>query len=161
MQVRQVVTGHDDKGRSVIARDENVDAMSRPGVGDLALLWSADEPATYPDAGDNPAAPALFPPVGGIRFIMATYYSSSTMASRCRCLPEMPWSRTELATVGAWWMSRPPWLHSSSEPTPIDTPRRQESCSSQTKQLWLPEWAATPNVRLHPDRSSARTALCV
>jgi quercetin dioxygenase-like cupin family protein len=87
MQVRQVVTGHDDKGRSVIARDENVDAMSRPGVGDLALLWSADEAATYPDAGDNPAAPALFPRVGGIRFIMATYLPGDFVASGS--LPEM------------------------------------------------------------------------
>ena len=81
MQVRLVVTGHDDKGHSVIGRDEKVDAMSRPGVGDLALLWSADEPATYPDAGDNPAAPALFPPVGGIRFIMATYLPGDFVAS--------------------------------------------------------------------------------
>ena len=30
-----------------------------------AFLWAADEPATYPNAGDNPAAPAPFPPVGG------------------------------------------------------------------------------------------------
>jgi quercetin dioxygenase-like cupin family protein len=45
------------------------------------LLWSADEPATYPDAGDNPAAPAIFPPVGGIRFIMATYLPGDFVAS--------------------------------------------------------------------------------
>jgi len=96
MQVRQVVTGHDDKGRSVIARDEKIDAMSRPDVGDLALLWSADEASTYPDAGDNPAAPALFPPVGGIRFIMATYLPlSSLMAFPRNSGPDRPRSPSE------------------------------------------------------------------
>ena len=73
MQVRQVVTGHDAKGRAVFARDEQVNGMPNPGLGQLAFLWSADEPATYPNAGNNPAAPNLFPPVGGIRFVIATY----------------------------------------------------------------------------------------
>src|SRR5258708_18318476 len=73
MRVRQVVTGHDAKGRAVIARDEQLDATPLPGLGELIPLWSADEPATYPNAGNNPAATALFPPVGGIRFAIASY----------------------------------------------------------------------------------------
>ena len=73
MQVRQVVTGHDAEGRAVFVRDKQVDGMPIPHLGELAFLWSADEPATYPNAGDNPAAPGTFPPVGGIRFIMQTY----------------------------------------------------------------------------------------
>ena len=73
MQVRQVVTGHDAKGRAVFVRDEQVNATPIPGLGELAFLWSADGPATYPNAGNNPAAPGIFPPVGGIRFIIATY----------------------------------------------------------------------------------------
>jgi mannose-6-phosphate isomerase-like protein (cupin superfamily) len=77
MQVRQVVTGHDAKGRAVIARDEQIDATPIPGLGELAFLWGADEPATYPNAGDNPAAPGPFPPVGGIRFVIATYSPES------------------------------------------------------------------------------------
>lgn len=32
MQVRQVVTGHDAKGRAVFVRDEQVDAMPIPGL---------------------------------------------------------------------------------------------------------------------------------
>src|SRR5438874_8329827 len=73
MKVRKVVTGHDAKGRAVIVRDEPVDGTPIPGLGELTFLWSADEPATYPNAGNNPAAPGIFPPVGGIRFVVATY----------------------------------------------------------------------------------------
>src|SRR5258708_12949876 len=73
MPVPQVGSGHDAKGRAVIARDEQIDATPIPGLGELAFLWGADEPATYPNAGDDPAAPGPFPPVGGIRFVIATY----------------------------------------------------------------------------------------
>jgi hypothetical protein len=77
MHVRRVVTGHDAKGRAVFARDEQLDGMPIPGLGELVLLWSADGPATYPNAGDNPAAPALFPSVGGVRFLIASYSPGS------------------------------------------------------------------------------------
>jgi hypothetical protein len=80
MQVRQVVTGHDAKGRAVFVRDEQVDGMPIPGLGELAFLWNADEPATYPNAGNNPGAPGIFPPVGGIRFIMSTYLPGGVVA---------------------------------------------------------------------------------
>ena len=80
MQVRQVVTGHDAKGRAVFVRDEQVDGMPIPGLGELAFLWNANEPATYPNAGNNPGAPGIFPPVGGIRFIMSTYLPGGVVA---------------------------------------------------------------------------------
>ena len=80
MQVRQVVTGHDAKGRAVFARDEQVNATPIPGLRELTFLWSADGPATYPNAGNNPAAPGIFPPVGGIRFIIGTYLPGDFIA---------------------------------------------------------------------------------
>ena len=73
MKVRTVVTGHDAKGRSVFAQDEKIEGTPIAGLGELAFLWNADEPATYPNAGNNPAAPGPFPPVGGVRFVIATY----------------------------------------------------------------------------------------
>src|SRR4029078_2792585 len=73
MKVRTVVTGHDAKGRAVFVQDEKVDGTPIPGLGELALLCNANEPATYPNAGNNPAAPGIFPPVGGVRFIIGTY----------------------------------------------------------------------------------------
>ena len=80
MKVRTVVTGHDAKGRAVFVRDEQVDGTPIPGLGELAFLWNADEPATYPNAGNNPAAPGIFPPVGGIRFIIGTYLPGDFIA---------------------------------------------------------------------------------
>src|SRR5260370_7570512 len=80
MKVRKVVTGHDAKGRAVIVRDEQVNGTPIPGLGELAFLWNADEPATYPDAGENPAAPGIFPPVGGIRFLIGTYPPNGVVA---------------------------------------------------------------------------------
>src|SRR5258707_11708520 len=80
MKVRTVVTGHDGKGRAVFVRDEQVEGTPIPGLGELAFLWSANEPATYPDAGANPMAPGIFPPVGGIRFLMTSYSPDSVVA---------------------------------------------------------------------------------
>ena len=65
--VRRVITAHDDKGRSTIVSDAPVEAIAVPGVCDLYRIWSADGPATYPDAGVNPDVPGFFPPVGGLR----------------------------------------------------------------------------------------------
>jgi NAD(P)-dependent dehydrogenase (short-subunit alcohol dehydrogenase family) len=80
MKVRTVVTGHDAKGRAVFVRDEKVDGTPIPGLGELAFLWNANESATYPNAGNNPAAPGIFPPVGGIRFIIGTYLPGDFIA---------------------------------------------------------------------------------
>src|SRR3989475_6728829 len=80
MKVRTVVTGHNAKGRAVFVRDEKVEGTPIPGLGELALLWNADEPATYPNAGNNPAAPGIFPPLGGIRFIIGTYLPGDFIA---------------------------------------------------------------------------------
>ena len=39
------------KGRAVVGGDEQIDGVPIPGLGELAFLWGADEPATYPNAG--------------------------------------------------------------------------------------------------------------
>jgi len=74
MQVRQVVTGHDAKGRAVFGRDEQVEDAHLTWR--ARLLWSADEPATT-ERGTIRRRPT-FPPVGGIRFIMQTYSPESS-----------------------------------------------------------------------------------
>jgi hypothetical protein len=61
MQVRQVVTGHDAKGRAVLR--ETSKSMGRP-----FLAWESASSSgvpmrarNLPERGDSPAAPALFP----------------------------------------------------------------------------------------------------
>ena len=80
MKVRTVVTGFDAKGRSVFVQDAKIDGTPIPGLGELAFLWNANEPATYPNAGKNPGAPGIFPPVGGIRYIIGTYLPGKFIA---------------------------------------------------------------------------------
>ncbi len=38
MQVRQIVTGHDAKGRAVFARDEQIDATPIPGLAGVSWI---------------------------------------------------------------------------------------------------------------------------
>jgi mannose-6-phosphate isomerase-like protein (cupin superfamily) len=101
MKVRTVVTGHNAKGRSVFARDEKVDGTPIPGLGEIAFLWNANEPATYPNAGNNPVAPGIFPPVGGVRFLVGTYLPNGVVAPapHSRDAPR-GWRRTRGANDG-------------------------------------------------------------
>ena len=70
MDARRVVTGHDDRGRSIIVADERVKGISisaLPGI-EFHRVWGADGTLTFPGSGAMPAALSYFPPVGGFRF---------------------------------------------------------------------------------------------
>lgn len=70
MDVRRVVTGHDEHGKAIFASDEMVPPITlelMPGA-EFHRLWSSDGPQTYPDDGTDPGGHAYFPPVGGFRF---------------------------------------------------------------------------------------------
>lgn len=74
MDVRFVVTGHDNNGKAVFASDELVAPITlaaMPGA-EFHRLWGSDEPQTYPDGGAAPSAPGYFPGVGGFRFGLFT-----------------------------------------------------------------------------------------
>ena len=62
MKVRTVVTGHDAKGRAVFVRDEKVDGTPIPGLGELAFLWNANEPAPTRTRGTIRRRPVFFRP---------------------------------------------------------------------------------------------------
>lgn len=73
MQIRQVVTGHDGEGRSVVMEDQQLVVPELPGIGPIFQAWSADSPATYPGSWRNPGAEGYFPPVGGVRMLISTF----------------------------------------------------------------------------------------
>jgi mannose-6-phosphate isomerase-like protein (cupin superfamily) len=74
MNVRRVVTGHDERGKAIVASDQRVEPVTvslAPGS-EFIPLWGSDEPQTYPDDGTNPAPAAWFPPIDGFRFAFFT-----------------------------------------------------------------------------------------
>ncbi|MDJ0790864.1 MAG: cupin domain-containing protein [Acidimicrobiia bacterium] len=74
MNVRRVVTGHDDRGKAVVVSDEQIEPITvsvAPGS-EFVSLWGSDEPQTYPDSGENPAPKQWFPPLAGFRFVIFT-----------------------------------------------------------------------------------------
>jgi mannose-6-phosphate isomerase-like protein (cupin superfamily) len=82
MDVRRVVTGHDEAGRSVFASDERVAPLELELFPGWAFhpLWGGDAPPTYPDDGTQPAAPAYFPALDGFRFSLSTIPPHGTAA---------------------------------------------------------------------------------
>jgi hypothetical protein len=74
MKVRRVVTGHDDKGKAIVASDSEVDGF-RPTLlagSEFHFLWGGDEAPHFPDDGSMEPYATYFPPVGGFRFGMFT-----------------------------------------------------------------------------------------
>ncbi|MHB8466872.1 MAG: cupin domain-containing protein [Acidimicrobiales bacterium] len=80
MDVRRVVTGHDEKGKAVFASDDIVAPVTLallPGS-EFHRLWGAEQAPTFPDDGAPPAQPTYFPGVGGFRFGLFTLPPADT-----------------------------------------------------------------------------------
>jgi mannose-6-phosphate isomerase-like protein (cupin superfamily) len=70
MEIRRIVTGHDEEGKAVFVSDEMVAPVTLallPG-NEFHRLWGADSTVTFPDDGSRPDAERYFPPVAGFRF---------------------------------------------------------------------------------------------
>src|SRR5262245_50887387 len=70
MDIRRVVTGHDQNGKAVFASDTRISPV-RPSLmpgAEFHRLGGSGQPVTCPDDGSEPEAKAYFPPVGGFRF---------------------------------------------------------------------------------------------
>jgi mannose-6-phosphate isomerase-like protein (cupin superfamily) len=80
MNVRRVVTGHDQRGRSVFAADDHVPALELELFAGWAFhaLWGADEIPTFPDDGSAPPAVSYFPAPPGFRFSFSTIPPETT-----------------------------------------------------------------------------------
>src|SRR5258708_4586056 len=70
MQARRVVTGHNERGKSVFVADEQVAAVTLaliPGA-EFHRLWARDAAAVIPDDVASVDGASYFPDVGGFRF---------------------------------------------------------------------------------------------
>lgn len=69
MNVRCVITGHDPAGKSVVARDEQVQpiTISRLGM-EFHRVWGTDSHPLVPSDGRSPMPPNYFPSAEGYRF---------------------------------------------------------------------------------------------
>ncbi len=72
--IRRVVTGVDEQGRSVVVSDSTVSPLTARAVPGYAWhrLWSLDERPLVPNDGRPAPAPAHFPLLDGVRFIVFT-----------------------------------------------------------------------------------------
>jgi mannose-6-phosphate isomerase-like protein (cupin superfamily) len=74
MKRRRVTTGQTPDGRSIIAADESVEALTvalAPGL-ECFPIWGADQPIDLPHDGTKPATAGWFPPERGFRFTILT-----------------------------------------------------------------------------------------
>ena len=75
INMRCVVTGHDDRGRSVLKSDKELEPVTlafAPGL-EFHRVWGADQTPSLPNPASIPAAATFFPPVGGVRVIITTF----------------------------------------------------------------------------------------
>jgi len=72
--IRRVVTGRDEQGRSVVISDSAVSPLTARAVPGYSWhrLWGFDAPLLVPNDGSPMHAPAHFPPPDGVRFIVFT-----------------------------------------------------------------------------------------
>lgn len=71
MAIRRVITGHNDQGRAIVVRDEQL----HPPTPDFEHypIWGAEQPPVFPDAGQLPTgADSLVPAPGGLRVRMVS-----------------------------------------------------------------------------------------
>lgn len=82
--VRRLVTGQNSLGKSIVASDSLVEAITlslSPGF-EMYDLWGADEPPTFPTDGTKPTVAMHFPPVCGFRFGVLTLPSDSVKPAK-------------------------------------------------------------------------------
>lgn len=100
MDVRLVVTGHDNNGKAVFASDGLVAPITlaaMPGA-EFHRLWGSDGPQTYPDAGAAPNAPGI-----SLRLVASDSACSRFRQSKKRAIPTTwreRWPRSRPSSPG-------------------------------------------------------------
>ena len=117
MDIRRVVTGHDEQGHSVFVSDELVEPIvlkSLPGS-EFHRLWGSDAVVAFPDDGSRPTAERYFPPIGGFRFGYFTIPPADVTASRTDIDAEMKRAEldVEVPGLGEYLEADHPGMHTT------------------------------------------------
>jgi hypothetical protein len=73
MQVRRVVTGHDENGKAVFVADDQIDATTvMLSTTTYHELWRGDAEPVFPNPAENGAKSSFFPGPAGYRFFILT-----------------------------------------------------------------------------------------
>ncbi len=70
--IRRVVTGHTEEGKSIIVSDSDIEGVSLGGGKDFIQLWGNDTIPVHPDKGIMDDNMDWFPKSGGHRFFLWT-----------------------------------------------------------------------------------------
>jgi hypothetical protein len=90
VNIRRVVTGHDQHGKAVFVSDQRVPPVEVAVLPGFAFhrLWGADQAPHFPDDGTMPSCHEYFPPLGGFRFAFFTLPPATTAAPPATLDPE-------------------------------------------------------------------------
>ena len=137
MQIRCIVTGQNETGKSVVMRTTPIEPVTLalfPGY-EFHRVWGSDSVPAVPSDGNPPAQPSYFPPKNGFRFgfftippdtmtridQIATAQRWKNFRESCRecskswswiirvCTRPIPWTSTSfyLAKCVSSWMTAP------------------------------------------------------
>lgn len=75
MQVRRVVTGQAQNGKSVVVSDEAIVPITATLLGDGGFfgLWGSDQPVKLTQDGSQLSTAGWYPPAGGFRFAVVSF----------------------------------------------------------------------------------------
>ena len=89
MSIRRVATGEDAEGKSRIVSRLPVTPTKVDGVVEVAVIWGADSPPSFPVSAEIPQRTTYYPLKGGYRFVMLTLPpEKEASAARARLGPE-------------------------------------------------------------------------
>lgn len=88
-KIRKIVTGHSDKGKSVIISDSITEGISLGGGKDFIPLWGTDSTPIHPDKGLQDKKMDWFPKIGGHRFFVWVVPPKSTNSDKPKTKAEI------------------------------------------------------------------------
>ena len=87
-KMRRVLLAEQPDGGSFVAREDEIEPATFPGIGQLYTLWGTDAVIELPDCGNVPVFEGTFPPVGGFRIFLTRFAPSEDALSGGGDMPD-------------------------------------------------------------------------